>query len=695
MTATLDLPSVATNPWLTCSLLFTLRIFLPGLCWLWTTSKCPLPPPTYSFTRRAIIGGWACWISLLINLLVKFLLLETSLDLPPLEWTLILAISLTGLAIGARRRGLPAMMTTARYALPAILVVFLGCCLIMLLPNQGEWIAGGWDPGIYLNEGVWANRLDTFHPPSDPIYSLLTTNEIALFTKESFNYTAVYPAWPLDLQSREFVPFFFRLTPTAVAFVDQLGGLRAATRINMFMGLLSAICFISWVAQMNWKSPLAIFATIFLVVQPIWLYHLHVPISEMLQLTLLCGLLSWIPSRATNIFTRAFIPLGLFTLSINRFSFLPIGTLLLTIIAILDLQRADRKQVVTERLCQILAIGAAVAVNYITAGITIGRLSSDLTVVYSAACLWTVATLTIDVLGRQPTINKLLQYLLPRGIIPLLLLSIIVLAMLRPSVMCELAANTNALLSYIGVPLLLLAGGGFLIFFVDFSKSTRQPFHWIILFLIAISLLVLVKSLIMGIFPWATRRYLEFTVPAIAVLAGIFTSTLWQLRLKTAFAGPAIAIIFVTIVIGSEARLDRHALTRTEYNGLSEALATVAQHINKNDIVVADHFFYATPLSLIYGKSMINGEALWSRNNAQVMEEALKALRRLQQRGYRIRFLTSVPEGLSLYRAAITPVTLDWTSPEIHLDEIIHHVKARDFELRKKDRQFRLYTWGI
>jgi hypothetical protein len=75
------------------------------------------------------------------------------------------------------------------------------------------------------------------------------------------------------------------------------------------------------------------------------------------------------------------------------------------------------------------------------------------------------------------------------------------------------------------------------------------------------------------------------------------------------------------------------------------------------------------------------------------MEQGLRSLRRLGEKGRRIRFLTSTERGLAVYPRKIEPVTLDWESGNITLEEIIHSPRASDYVTRRKEYLFRLYTW--
>ncbi len=63
----------------------------------------------------------------------------------------------------------------------------------MLLPNTGEWIAGGWDPGVYLNTGINVGQTGTFTPQDKAFGADFTPAERSHFMRYPSNRSERFP----------------------------------------------------------------------------------------------------------------------------------------------------------------------------------------------------------------------------------------------------------------------------------------------------------------------------------------------------------------------------------------------------------------------------------------------------------------------------------------------------------------------
>jgi hypothetical protein len=213
------------------------------------------------------------------------------------------------------------------------------------------------------------------------------------------------------------------------------------------------------------------------------------------------------------------------------------------------------------------------------------------------------------------------------------------------------------------------------------------------IFLLAATALTLASPEIAPILPWATRRYLEYTVPLLALLIGALIEGLWTHRTRLSFLGRSAAIIALATLLILTARASRRAWAYTEYDGLSAILTEAAQRIGPGDIVVADHFRWGTPLRFIYGQQVVNGELYLGAANAARFRGALQALERRRQPGTRILFFTSTEAGMAVFPSAVEPVALLWESLPWLMREVNHSRRATQFELKSKPKVFRLYAW--
>ena len=181
--------SVSTNAWVTGPLLLTLRFYVAGVAWAWLLPWL-LSPGRRTWQRWVCCAAVALTLGTLLSVLGAFLLAELGLFTPVVDCILLAAVILVGGALGAARVR-AGFMALVKDALPGLIVFLLGVMTIMHLPRQTEWVAGGWDPGVYLNQGVAVARTGTFHPGPDPALKLLTKDEFSALTRGDPGYRAV------------------------------------------------------------------------------------------------------------------------------------------------------------------------------------------------------------------------------------------------------------------------------------------------------------------------------------------------------------------------------------------------------------------------------------------------------------------------------------------------------------------------
>ena len=182
-------------------------------------------------------------------------------------------------------------------------------------------------------------------------------------------------------------------------------------------------------------------------------------------------------------------------------------------------------------------------------------------------------------------------------------------------------------------------------------------------------------------------------VDALAVFAGYFMSLFWARKDRYAPVLKSIAVAMAAAVLVSNAKLSWHAISRTEYDGVSAALAEVAARIGPDDIVVTDHPWWGTPLALIHGKQVLDGREFYTSEARDTMKQALAPLDRLRRSGRRVLFVTSTAQGMEIFPRKLRGVTLDWVSAPFAVRELIHSRHARDFVLREKPVIFQIYAW--
>ncbi|MBL7076055.1 MAG: hypothetical protein ISS31_01160 [Kiritimatiellae bacterium] len=676
------------------ALLITLRLAVPALSLGWLLAA---PAELFHLTweRRIILSARAMLVGVLVSALLVFALGQAGLYRPVLELALLAVVCLAGLtpALLRHRREFGVFM---RACAPVVGLCLCGTAVILALPERSEWMLGGWDPGVYTSEGMALERTGSFYPEDPLLFEEFSPEEKAVFTRTGSGRTERFPGVVLDENRQTLSYEFFRLHPSMIALFQRWGGMTAVLRGNTILGMLVALIFFAMVLD-HMGPAHAVCATLLLMAQPLWLYHAHVPVSEMMHLLLMTGVgLLW-AERSPRTATVFLFALLLFGMMLNRFSFLPFAGMLLVALALRDLCREDRGRVWMERGLQATAVVAGAVIDRHVAQASLAGWSSGLMPqLFAVFGLGVLAALVLDALGTIGAIRKRFTEF-PRWM-PIAIAWLVI---------CALAAmygygfagrggreadNLRRLVPYAGYAAVTVALlGGLMV--THGRKRASRALGSFLLVLVGILLIVSLKKWARDLYPWATRRYLVNAVPLVAILAAVPVVWLWN-RGSRAMLCRGAAVLLLMGVLGCSARRSWHAWSRVETSGVQSVLHVMADQIETNDIVVSDTPTWGMPLKMIYGKEVLNGKHMWRRKDAAQMQVGLDALKRLHDDGHRIRFLTSTRTlGMDIFPVAVEPVTLDWQSEEAVLEEINHSPRADDFEVREKRNIFRLFTW--
>jgi len=687
----LEIERILTNHCGISILLLMLRFFVPGAVWLWLFNS------SFQTMKKGQRWIYAAWLSLLISFLfttfLTIILGEFGLLGGSLKWMLTGCFVLAGLLSGMLRQTVQ-LKNGLRAAAAGGVACLLLWGTLLLIPSQGEWIVGGWDPGIYINHGVYISTQGTFHPEPAACYEALTEEELVLFTRRDGDYVETFTGVPIHTERRNHEIYFFRLMPSLVASLVDCGGLQAAIRVNFIVGIPALLAFAALCLAFRRNTPFMLIALCLLVTQPTWQYLLHLPTSEMLQFFLLSSALTLLAlsHRRREVILAA---LCLFAAVINRLTFLPLGMLLLLILACENTLSTDKNSHLKIGLPAAILV-AGTLVNTLTAQATINRLTDLVFWIILVSSALGFLTIIIQIIARKPGWHPYVAriystcFRFAAIVIPIIL----ILLWFRPfiSIFDEAHSNLRHLTPYFSPILLILSLVGITsaLYFTENKPSTWRGY---LLFLFMVTSILIYHKHIKNLYPWATRRFFVYTVPLCA-LAGAYTlNNVWNIQ-KYRFMARTASMALLLVVIGSSARRSYSAWTNTEYNGSISALTEVAQHISDEDIIIADHPWWGTPLTFIFNKQVLNGRRIWTNNDQETTLAIKSTLKRLHDTGKTIRFLTSTDDQMSIYAPELQTVTLDWESDPYHYQTIIQHRSATGFESHDKSKTFRLYTWS-
>ncbi|MBU4461389.1 MAG: hypothetical protein KJ579_12535 [Verrucomicrobia bacterium] len=672
-----------------------LKLMLPGLAWIWIL-PAGLLDAAGPWKRRICTGAAAGTLGVLLTALCTMGHGLAGAFTPAGETVARVALAGAGLAAGLwiHRARLVRMLADA---MPVSLLFLAGTLTILLLPHRGEWIAGGWDPGVYMNEGAALSRTGSFAPPDAFFNDLLTPEERAVFLRRSQAGIERFPGIATDPARKAFSFEFFRLTPSLFAAVHRSGGLPAMTRTNALAGMIGLACFFALIWT-RLRLSHAIFATLLLAAQPIWLYHAQLPTTEMLQLLLFCACLWFATDDPRDARATGLAAMAAFALVTNRLSDLPFLGILTLCLALGSAADPGRRSVERRHLAILLAAAAGGIVDMLFApGSIVGW--QDAGTLMAVAALALVLTLSVDALASTPRGRSLVAALTPRTADILAILFLVAVAaswLLRDRVAGPKDLdNLQRLLPFAGwLPMLAGALGLGAALFVRPRIRPALLFP-LFLFLFAIAWILILRKSIADLYPWATRRYVPFLIPFLAIAAGHGLSLLWAAPRWKVCARGAAALALVTLLAGP-AEASRRAWTYAQYNGLGARMQDVADRIATNDVVIADHPAWGTPLALIHGKDVLGGQADGTaRDNGPAIAGILPDLaRRLAVGGRRLLCLTSTEAGLAVFPFADTAAAkLVWEAPPFDYQVMAQHPAARQFKLETRSVRFRLYEF--
>ncbi len=578
-------------------------------------------------SQKIIIAGVAILLSISISTLTTLLLGIAERYTPIWELSILALISMAGLFIGHRLKHAHASDTFKSGFFmvgPIWLIIFLG----LMIPNRGEWILGGWDSGIYVNEGIALERTGGVQPDDTFFYTDLTSKEQAVFIRSLQGREERFPGVVTDSEKQTFQFEFFRLTPSLLAIFYRSGGMHGIVHTHTIIGLLMIICFLALLLNVT-DYRHALCSALFLIAQPIWLYHTYTPLSEPLELLFIIGIGIVLPWRDEKSLPTLFLGLVVFLLILNRFSFLPFAGILVCIVTWLDIERNNRAQAVQEHLALWIFIISAALIGIWIAPTSL-KTWDVLPIMLAITGLCLGLSIAIDTVAFRPTYRERFchwpSWINPLFVIMTFLLLIALWFRKKYFPGNEHAENLYKLIFYTG-PLLFLTAcmGGWLLFCTNKQRLSKS-IRFFILFLTGITLLLLIHKNIHDWYPWATRRYLSFTVPLLAILAGYPLFLVWKMFPKK---GGIIALSLLTIILLPTLQKGYHAWNHTEYNGITTLIKQIAHQIDEDDIIVTDHPWWGTPLAIIYGKKVLDGKRLWIDKTKENMKIGLKLFERL------------------------------------------------------------------
>ena len=207
-------------------------LVLPGFAWR------GLLPAYRSQDEVEICFGWVLVSVILTSLLALALAVCGLFSVLRLCSGLAL-IALAGFGLRRwRGRRVPCQTGNPSRDLPFLLVV-LGVALLLYLPPH-EHIAGGWDPGVYVQTGANILRTGGINY-RDPMFAALPMEEQRLFVHVRNGIPQRFPGFRIVEDHGLISPQFYHLYSCWLAIAQGLGGVRWALWFNPLLAVLALV----------------------------------------------------------------------------------------------------------------------------------------------------------------------------------------------------------------------------------------------------------------------------------------------------------------------------------------------------------------------------------------------------------------------------------------------------------------------
>ncbi len=646
------------------SIMLAFMVVVPG--WAWHRG------PGLLWQRGLAAAG----VGFVLNLAASWLLAEAGLFRLPALGLVLALFTLAGLWVNRRNGLLPGGLVVALLAVAGLALVVLG------LAGRSEWLAGGWDPGIYVNEGLLLERTGSWRPALEPQLARLGSKVLNWLCTAFATHREWFPGIPIDTASAALQPSFARLTSVTAGWLALTGGVEAAVRLPLFMGCAAVLAW-GW-AFTRWWGPRSAWGLAVLLLHPVFVYHLQAPSSEMTEL-FLAGVLAagWLdrPWKGRHLVWMASV---LLLASVNRLSFPLFGAILLLARASGDAAREDRNSVLREHAAMAAALCVGMVYHHLAVPIAVAKLAHVLPRIEALVVCTCAGLLAVDValctprgLARTAWLRAAVgRWVWPTGV-----------GLFAVWIACgssgEWRVNSGALVAYTGwIPIALAVVGG-LMLARDRATSAPALFAW---GLALCALIVLNEKHAAELYPWASKRWLPFLLPLVALGAA---------SLAVRLTGPVLRGLFIVAMAGSLVAswpLLRTAWASAEYVGVSARIEEAAGHMPDDALVVADHFLWATPLALVHGRPVVNGLRLWKDPSAPGAAMVWEQLAAEAARGTPVLLFTTTEKGAALFGSAADGARIIWEEALCY-DEQVHSPRNRGFPLRAKEKTWRLYRW--
>ncbi|MEO6212993.1 MAG: glycosyltransferase family 39 protein [Vicinamibacterales bacterium] len=530
--------------------------------------------------------------------------------------------ALVAIAIG---RGALRLNPPRRVSAAAIVPIALALFCAVRFSPPSEYVMGGKDPGVYVNEGIQIAQRGALLV-DDPVIAALPHAARDLFipqhrlpdgTPRTDYYSPRFMGFFVqDADRGTVVGQFPHLFPASIAIGYGINGLSGALHTVCAWAVLGILAVYFLAARLFGRAAAAAAAAL-LAVNVIEVWFARYPNAEVVMQTLLCAALL-ANARAHVDGDRFFAPVAGALLGLLLFlrfdAVLGVAGLALGVAAGVPAGQKPRLSMVAA-----FALFAVPALYYFVVPM---RAYAELPIVWiSAIPAWQVGiigaagaagVLLLHSAARWPRVSRAFVHYVPLALAGGLWALAIYALLFRHSGGRLAAHDANALRTYADFYVTLPAVATALLGFAMHARRSfwRDPAFFVTVALFAV--FVFYKIRIVPEHFWAARRFLPVVLPGtlVFVAAAAFGSVGqgWRLRVLR----PVLGVIFVALLGSQYVHAGRPVAEHVEYAGLIPMLEHLAGRFSDQDLVIvegrdagSDVHVIALPLAYIYARNVL------------------------------------------------------------------------------------------
>lgn len=481
---------------------------------------------------------------------------------------------------------------------------------IFLFFQPFEYAVGGWDPGVYVNTGINIAKTGSIYI-RDELLKTITPDDQKVFYHIRHGMLQKYPGFVVtDPEEGLITPYFYHLYPIWIAVFYSLFGIKFSFLVNPFFALLSVFA-VYLVGKTLFNEKVGLLSAFLLTINIAQMWHARFPTTEILtQFLIFSGIytLALFTREEGNVFAviSALCFAEALLARITVILLIPPIFILFYCRGFETSRKKDLFFVIPFLLMMIYVLIYDLTVARVPTAFV---LKNFLFVIEHRNTFLIIAgfVMLVLVLARLCS-SKIVGHLssfftspsFRKSAVGFILLLGIYGYFIRPNVVHSKDAANFVQLGWFLSPVGLLVGmiGILRLTYKDLSRD-RLLFYLITLM---VSIFFLAQKMVHPTYMWAIRRFVPVVIPAAVILISYAVLDVFP---RFGRPGKVVGIGCACFIVGFSLIRGKHIIRHRDYPGVIDFCNELEKSFDKDDILICDGYWLATPLQYIYGKNTL------------------------------------------------------------------------------------------